>query len=106
MTPHAAAETARSWPNECQNAKRRFWEPGRWGLSLGTGDMAAYATLSVGGRRRVFPPSNGGPGAMLSRFRGDRLIVYWADVQPSGPNEWRGGNYDRLDTEVCIRHAL
>jgi hypothetical protein len=75
MTPHAAAETARSWPNECQNAKRRFWEPGRCGMSLGTGDMAAYATLSVGGRRRVFPPSNGGPSAMLSRFRGDRLMV-------------------------------
>jgi hypothetical protein len=60
MTPHAAAETARSWPNECQSAAKRLLIGVGWGMSLGTGDMAVYATLSVGGRRRVFSPSNGG----------------------------------------------
>lgn len=70
MTPHAAAETARSWPNECQNAVKRLRRPSRWGLSLGTQICPFNANLSVGGRGQLFPPSKGGRGAMLSRLRG------------------------------------
>lgn len=32
-----------------------------------------------------------------------RLMVYWADVQPNGPNEWRWGAYDAVVRAAAAR---
>ena len=32
-----------------------------------------------------------------------RLMVYWADVQPNGPREWRWSRYDRVVAAAAVR---
>jgi polysaccharide biosynthesis protein PslG len=39
-----------------------------------------------------------------TNFQIHRLMVYWADVQPNGPGEWRWAKYDAVVRSAAIRN--